>query len=72
MLESDQKSEALCRLHSEKLKLFCLDHQEPVCLICRDSENHADHKFRPVDEAARDHRDFSFSFTGEAEALETN
>uniref|UniRef100_A0A3Q4GT54 Uncharacterized protein n=1 Tax=Neolamprologus brichardi TaxID=32507 RepID=A0A3Q4GT54_NEOBR len=53
----DQKSEALCRLHSEKLKLFCLDHQEPVCLICRDSENHADHKFRPVDEAARDHRD---------------
>lgn len=57
LLESDQKSEALCRMHSEKLKLFCLDHQEPVCLICRDSENHADHKFRPVDEAARDHRD---------------
>lgn len=28
-----------------------------MCLICRDSENHADHKFRPVDEAARDHRD---------------
>lgn len=44
-------------MHSEKLKLFCLDHQEPVCLICRDSKNHADHKFRPVDEAARDHRD---------------
>uniref|UniRef100_A0A4W6DE29 RING-type domain-containing protein n=1 Tax=Lates calcarifer TaxID=8187 RepID=A0A4W6DE29_LATCA len=33
-------SEDLCSLHSEKLKLFCLDHQEPVCIVCRDSENH--------------------------------
>ncbi|XP_030577662.1 nuclear factor 7, ovary-like [Archocentrus centrarchus] len=57
LLESDQTSEALCSLHSEKLKLFCLDHEQQVCLICRDSENHANHKFRPIDEAARDHRD---------------
>ncbi|XP_029910134.1 nuclear factor 7, ovary-like [Myripristis murdjan] len=42
--------------HSEKLKLFCLDHQQPVCLVCRDSKKHTDHKFRPVDEAAQDHR----------------
>ncbi|CAI5670150.1 unnamed protein product [Oreochromis niloticus] len=29
--ERDQRaSEALCSLHSEKLKLFCLDHQQPV------------------------------------------
>ncbi|XP_041639326.1 E3 ubiquitin-protein ligase TRIM35-like [Cheilinus undulatus] len=46
-------SEDLCHLHSEKLKLFCLDHQEPVCLICRDSEKHTNHRFRPIDEAAR-------------------
>ncbi|XP_042366955.1 nuclear factor 7, ovary-like [Plectropomus leopardus] len=49
-------SEALCSLHSEKLKLFCLDHQQPVCLVCRDSEKHSDHRFRPVDEAARQHK----------------
>ncbi|XP_037626008.1 nuclear factor 7, ovary-like [Sebastes umbrosus] len=49
-------SEALCSLHSEKLKLFCLDHQQPVCVVCRDSEKHTNHRFRPIDEAARQHK----------------
>ncbi|XP_049430008.1 zinc-binding protein A33-like [Epinephelus fuscoguttatus] len=57
LLERDQRaSEALCSLHSEKLKLFCLDHQQPVCVVCRDSEKHTKHRFRPVDEAARQHK----------------
>uniref|UniRef100_A0A3B4WZ35 RING-type domain-containing protein n=1 Tax=Seriola lalandi dorsalis TaxID=1841481 RepID=A0A3B4WZ35_SERLL len=47
----------LCSLHSEKLTLFCLDHQQPVCLVCRDSKTHTNHSFRPVDEAAEDHRE---------------
>ncbi|XP_051271314.1 nuclear factor 7, ovary-like [Dicentrarchus labrax] len=52
--ERDQRSsEALCSLHFEKLKLFCLDHQQPVCLICRDSEKHTNHRFKPIDEAAQ-------------------
>ncbi|KAI3369680.1 hypothetical protein L3Q82_024523 [Scortum barcoo] len=55
--ERDQRaSEALCSLHSEKLKLFCLDHQQPVCVICRDSKTHNNHRFRPIDEAARQHK----------------
>ncbi|XP_059213210.1 E3 ubiquitin-protein ligase TRIM35-like [Centropristis striata] len=55
--ERDQRaSEALCSLHSEKLKLFCLDHQQPVCHICRDSEKHTNHKFRPINEAAQQHK----------------
>ncbi|XP_039464739.1 nuclear factor 7, brain-like [Oreochromis aureus] len=55
--ERDQRaSEALCCLHSEKLKLFCLDHQQPVCLVCRDSEKHNNHRFRPIDEAAQQHK----------------
>uniref|UniRef100_A0A3B3XM29 Tripartite motif containing 35-12 n=1 Tax=Poecilia mexicana TaxID=48701 RepID=A0A3B3XM29_9TELE len=41
----------LCSLHSEKLKLFCLDHLEPICSICRDSKRHINHRFRPIDEA---------------------
>ncbi|XP_016519967.1 nuclear factor 7, brain-like [Poecilia formosa] len=49
-------SEGLCSLHSEKLKLFCLDHQQPVCLVCRDSEKHTKHRFRAIDEAAQQHR----------------
>ncbi|XP_071393992.1 E3 ubiquitin-protein ligase TRIM35-like [Centroberyx affinis] len=58
LLERDQRasagSELLCSLHSEKLKLFCLDHQQPVCVVCRDSKTHTNHRFRPIDEAALD------------------
>ncbi|KAF3841722.1 hypothetical protein F7725_023673, partial [Dissostichus mawsoni] len=53
--ERDQRSsEAFCSLHSEKLKLFCLDHQQPVCVVCRDSKIHKKHSFKPIDEAAQD------------------
>ncbi|XP_030641275.1 E3 ubiquitin-protein ligase TRIM17-like [Chanos chanos] len=51
---NQRASEVLCALHDEKLKLFCLDDKEPVCLVCRDSSKHKDHRFRPVDEAVRD------------------
>ncbi|KAM6989156.1 E3 ubiquitin-protein ligase TRIM39-like [Tautogolabrus adspersus] len=55
--ERDQRaSEDLCSLHYETLRLFCLDHQEPVCLVCRHSEKHSEHRFRPIDEAAREHK----------------
>ncbi|XP_053171636.1 nuclear factor 7, ovary-like [Scomber japonicus] len=55
--DRDQRaSEALCSLHSEKLKLFCLDHQQPVCLICRDSEKHTNHRFGAIEEAAQQHK----------------
>ncbi|KAI3370464.1 hypothetical protein L3Q82_024472 [Scortum barcoo] len=37
----DQRaSEALCSLHSEKLKLFCLDHQQPVCVTSAEIQKH--------------------------------
>ncbi|CAI5670130.1 unnamed protein product [Oreochromis niloticus] len=55
--ERDQRaSEALCSLHSEKLKLFCLDHQQPVCVVCCASEKHTNHRFRPIDEVAQQHK----------------
>ena len=55
--ERDQSSSpALCSLHSEKLRLFCLDHQQPVCLVCRDSVKHTGHRFSPIDEAAPQHK----------------
>uniref|UniRef100_A0A4W6EH54 RING-type domain-containing protein n=1 Tax=Lates calcarifer TaxID=8187 RepID=A0A4W6EH54_LATCA len=38
--ERDQRSsEALCSLHSEKLKLFCLDHQQPVLKFDQTAEH---------------------------------
>ncbi|XDV12198.1 hypothetical protein PO909_000915 [Leuciscus waleckii] len=44
-------SEKICSLHSEKLKLFCLEDKQPVCLVCRDSQKHINHTFRPIGEA---------------------
>ncbi|XP_057705186.1 E3 ubiquitin-protein ligase TRIM35-like isoform X1 [Corythoichthys intestinalis] len=49
------KSEDICSLHEEKLQLFCLDHQELVCHICRDAEIHVGHKFRPLEEVVKGH-----------------
>ncbi|KAM7003207.1 nuclear factor 7, brain-like [Tautogolabrus adspersus] len=57
MQERDQSaSDALCSVHSEKLKLFCLDHQQPVCVVCRDSQKHSKHRYKPIDEAAQQHK----------------
>ncbi|XP_061098295.1 E3 ubiquitin-protein ligase TRIM35-like [Conger conger] len=49
-------SEVLCSLHSEKLKLFCLEDQIPVCFVCQTSKKHENHKFRPVQEAAEENK----------------
>ncbi len=46
--ESASGSEKVCRLHNEKLKLFCLDDKQSVCVVCRDSEKHVNHRFSPI------------------------
>ncbi|KAL7864028.1 hypothetical protein AOLI_G00154480 [Acnodon oligacanthus] len=51
---SSAGSEGLCILHNEKLKLFCLDDQQPVCLVCQTSKKHKHHDFSPIDEAVTD------------------
>ncbi|XP_072552140.1 E3 ubiquitin-protein ligase TRIM39-like [Salminus brasiliensis] len=51
---SSAGSEVVCSLHNEKLKLFCLVDQQPVCLVCRDSRKHKTHDCCPVDEAVTD------------------
>ncbi len=43
-------SEEICSLHSEKLKLFCLEDKQPACVVCFTSEQHENHKFRPISE----------------------
>ncbi|XP_066538957.1 E3 ubiquitin-protein ligase TRIM39-like [Hoplias malabaricus] len=47
-------SETLCSLHSEKVKLFCLDDQQLVCVVCQTSRKHTNHKLCPKDEAVTD------------------
>ncbi|XP_072512558.1 E3 ubiquitin-protein ligase TRIM35-like [Salminus brasiliensis] len=51
---SSAGSEVVCSLHNEKLKLFCLVDQQPVCVVCRDSRKHKTHDCCPVDEAVTD------------------
>ncbi|XP_034773458.2 zinc-binding protein A33-like [Acipenser ruthenus] len=46
----------LCSLHEEKLKVFCLDDKEAICLVCQISKKHENHKCRPVEEAAQDYK----------------
>ncbi|XP_047204701.1 zinc-binding protein A33-like [Girardinichthys multiradiatus] len=52
-----ETSEPLCTLHSEKLKLFCQDHQQLICVVCRDSREHKKHRFSPVNEAAQHYKE---------------
>ncbi|KAL0199544.1 hypothetical protein M9458_002731, partial [Cirrhinus mrigala] len=37
-------------LHRDKLKLFCLEDKQLLCLVCRDSQKHVNHTFRPISE----------------------
>ena len=50
-------SEGVCSRHGEKRKLFCLEDEEPICLVCQTSRQHISHSCVPVDEAAQDHRE---------------
>ncbi|XP_035276405.1 tripartite motif-containing protein 35-like [Anguilla anguilla] len=49
-------SEVFCSLHSEKLKLFCLVDQIPICAICQTAKQHENHKMRPVQEVSEEYK----------------
>ncbi|XP_076849719.1 E3 ubiquitin-protein ligase TRIM35-like [Brachyhypopomus gauderio] len=51
---SSAGSEVLCSLHNEKLKVFCLEDRQPVCLVCQISKKHKNHECCPLDEAVSD------------------
>ncbi|KAI3364351.1 hypothetical protein L3Q82_011154, partial [Scortum barcoo] len=53
---SSSGCEEVCCLHTEKLKLFCQDDQELICVICRDSQKHRKHNCVPVNEAAEEYK----------------
>ncbi|XP_033930580.1 E3 ubiquitin-protein ligase TRIM35-like [Pseudochaenichthys georgianus] len=44
----------MCPLHGERLKLFCLQDKEPICVVCHTSRKHKQHDFCPVSEAVVD------------------
>nr|AAI15264.1 Zgc:136778 [Danio rerio] len=47
----------ICSLHSEKLKLFCLEDKQPACVMCVTVQQHDNHKFRPIREVASSYKE---------------
>ncbi|XP_034963677.1 E3 ubiquitin-protein ligase TRIM7-like [Zootoca vivipara] len=46
-----------CEKHQESLKLFCMEDETVVCLVCDKSRKHRDHEVIPVDEAFEDYKE---------------
>ncbi|XP_072911584.1 zinc-binding protein A33-like [Hemitrygon akajei] len=45
------ESKRHCEEHEEELKLFCETDKTLICLICRDAQEHREHRFVPIKEA---------------------
>ena len=43
-----------CRLHGEKMKIFCFDDKQPICVVCYTSKKHKGHTCYPIEEAVPD------------------
>ncbi|XP_026859864.2 nuclear factor 7, brain [Electrophorus electricus] len=44
----------ICPEHDEKLKLFCFEDKQPICVVCYTSKKHKDHHCSPIVEAVED------------------
>uniref|UniRef100_A0A803T406 Zinc finger protein RFP-like n=1 Tax=Anolis carolinensis TaxID=28377 RepID=A0A803T406_ANOCA len=54
-----QKAEekgSVCQRHQEPFKLFCKDHEAPICVVCDRSKEHENHKVIPLDEASKEYK----------------
>ncbi|XP_048014064.1 E3 ubiquitin-protein ligase TRIM35-like isoform X3 [Megalobrama amblycephala] len=54
---SSSGSEEICSLHSKKLKLFCLEDKQPVCLKCMNSQKHVNHTVKPISEVVPSYKE---------------
>ncbi|XP_015284702.1 PREDICTED: tripartite motif-containing protein 7-like [Gekko japonicus] len=48
---------SICQKHQEPLKLFCRDHEAPICVVCEQSQEHRYHDIVPVEEASQEYKD---------------
>ncbi|EMP25600.1 Tripartite motif-containing protein 39 [Chelonia mydas] len=51
------QKEDLCERHEERLKLFCEEDGEPICLVCEKSRDHKSHTVVPIEEAAQEYKE---------------
>ncbi|KAL4612969.1 tripartite motif-containing protein 35-like [Arapaima gigas] len=47
-----EPSKQLCSLHQEERKLYCLQDQEAICLVCMKVKEHQNHPVCPIQERA--------------------
>ncbi|XP_059814025.1 zinc-binding protein A33-like [Hypanus sabinus] len=52
-----KESKRHCEEHEEELKLFCETDKTLICLICRDAQEHREHRFMPIKEAVKIYKD---------------
>ncbi|XP_072891188.1 uncharacterized protein [Hemitrygon akajei] len=52
-----KESKRHCEEHEEELKLFCETDKTLICLICRDAQEHREHRFKPIKEAVKIYKD---------------
>ncbi|XP_072909711.1 zinc-binding protein A33-like [Hemitrygon akajei] len=52
-----KESKLHCEEHEEELKLFCETDKTLICLICRDAQEHREHRFLPIKEAVTLYKD---------------
>ncbi|XP_043534308.1 zinc-binding protein A33-like [Chiloscyllium plagiosum] len=53
----EKESKPHCEEHQEDLKLVCETDRKLICLICRDSREHREHRFLPINEAVEIYKD---------------
>ncbi|XP_074873242.1 E3 ubiquitin-protein ligase TRIM39-like isoform X2 [Carettochelys insculpta] len=49
--------EGQCERHEERLKLFCEEDGEAICLVCEKSREHKSHSVVPIEEAAQEYKE---------------
>nr|XP_056701769.1 E3 ubiquitin-protein ligase TRIM7-like [Euleptes europaea] len=47
----------VCQKHQEPLKLFCMDDEAPICVVCDRSKEHRNHRILPLEEASQEYKD---------------
>lgn len=52
--KSTSPSGEICPEHDEKLKLFCFEDKQPICVVCFTSKKHKNHQCAPIVEAVED------------------
>lgn len=55
-VQRTNRDQDVCLFHNEKLKIFCLNDEEPICLVCQTSKRHKVHECCPLVEASQQNK----------------